>query len=53
MTVREVIVEINRAMMQLESINVSNYCMSKHWQVRINKAYDILYDLKHDLRSGK
>lgn len=53
MTVREVIMEINRAMEYLQSINIPPIPRGVNLQERVNKAYDILYDLKHDLRSGK
>lgn len=53
MTVREVIAELNKAMDELANINTSNTFLKEYWQTKVNKAYNILYDLRKDLRNKR
>ncbi len=53
MTVKEVIIELNKAMRELESINFSNHAGLPAYQKRVYNAYLILDTLKDSLREKK
>lgn len=53
MTVKAVIMELNKAMRELESINFSNHAGLPTYQKRVYDAYLILDTLKDNLKEKK